>query len=149
LTLIRPAGTYTVGLTVKDANKVMTPRVSQTVTIQKASTTITTKVVLKSGADLPPTGVPAGSFVNDTAKVLTQVDSIVISGTVTYNYFTNGGCTGAGAVAGAPSLTPTGLVPNSNQEQPLTPGMYSFQASYSGDGNYNGFIGNCETFTVV
>jgi hypothetical protein len=40
-------------------------------------------------------------------------------------------------------------VPNSSTESNLAAGSYSFQAAYSGDGNYSGSTGPCEPFTVA
>jgi hypothetical protein len=42
-----------------------------------------------------------------------------------------------------------GIVPNSLPSDPLTAGGFSYIASYSGDSNYNPFIGSVEPFTVT
>ncbi|HEV2413962.1 MAG TPA: hypothetical protein VGX27_04085, partial [Candidatus Dormibacteraeota bacterium] len=88
-----------------------------------------------------------GASAYDTATVTTS-DGFVATGTVTYTFFTNIGCTGSGTSAGTVTLTAAGAVPNSSTEGPLMAGSYSFQASYSGDSNYAGSTGACEPFTV-
>ncbi len=41
-----------------------------------------------------------------------------------------------------------GAVPNSGTQGPLGAGNYSFQATYSGDGNFAGSTGPCEPFSL-
>jgi hypothetical protein len=43
----------------------------------------------------------------------------------------------------------SGSVPNSSATGALSAGSYSFQATYSGDGNYGTATGPCESFTIV
>jgi hypothetical protein len=88
-----------------------------------------------------------GAKAYDTSSVTTS-DTITATGTVTYTFFTNGGCSGTGASAGKVTLTAAGAVPNSNTEGPLAAGSYSFQATYSGDTNYGGSTSPCEPFSV-
>ncbi|HMK63676.1 MAG TPA: Ig-like domain-containing protein, partial [Acidimicrobiales bacterium] len=52
-----------------------------------------------------------------------------------------------GTPAGGGNLT-GGSAPNSNTESDLADGSYSFQATYSGDGNYTGSTSTCESFGV-
>jgi hypothetical protein len=47
------------------------------------------------------------------------------------------------------TLTATGAVPNSTKEGPLAAGSYSFQAKYSGDGNYAASASSCTPFSVI
>jgi len=59
-----------------------------------------------------------------------------------------------GTCAGTASSTQTvslsgGLVPSSAKTAALGAGAYSFEASYSGDGNYTGSSGSCEPFSVA
>ncbi len=42
-----------------------------------------------------------------------------------------------------------GLVPNSSETAALAAGSYSYQAVYSGDGNYTGSTGACEPFKIA
>src|SRR5438445_698404 len=89
-----------------------------------------------------------GASAYDTASVSTS-DGFTATGTVSYTFFANGGCSGSGTGAGAPSLTATGSVPNSSTEGPLAAGSYSSRAVYSGDSNYAGSTSPCEPFSVT
>ncbi len=116
--------------------------------VNKAQATVSTTVKREdTGATVPNGGIiPLGTTVHDTATVGTQVNGFVISGTVTYHFYTNGNCDGGSsdqlvAMAG-------GLVPNSGSHGPLAAGSYSFKADYSGDSNYNGDSSACEPFSV-
>jgi hypothetical protein len=80
---------------------------------------------------------------------VTASGTVVPTGTVAYTFFTNGTCSGTGTSAGTVTLTASGSVPKSGTEGPLSAGSYSFQAAYSGDGNYGGSTGPCEPFSVV
>src|SRR5713101_3137618 len=60
-----------------------------------------------------PTGMT--SFSNRTGKQ----DSIVPSGTVTYNVFTNGTCTNPAASSSVQTVSVTGTVPNSSTQSNL------------------------------
>jgi len=88
-----------------------------------------------------------GASAYDTSTV-TSRDSVPPTGTVTYNFFTNGTCNGT------PSTTDTvilsnGTVPNSGTTGALGAGSYSFDASYSGDSNYISSTSDCEPFGVA
>src|SRR5205814_1948785 len=115
--------------------------------------TKTATVVKNAATNNPPSGTEAtGASFYDTATV-SGVSGIVPTGTVTYNFFTNNSCT-APAVSNwsfpeTVTLTGTGAVPQSNPTGPLATGNYSFQATYSGDSNYNGSISACEPFSVA
>jgi hypothetical protein len=89
-----------------------------------------------------------GASAFDTATVSVS-DGITATGTVTYTFFANNTCSGAGTAAGTVMLTTTGAVPNSNTESNLAGGSYSFQATYSGDTNYSGSTSSCEPFKVI
>jgi large repetitive protein len=88
-----------------------------------------------------------GSSAYDTAAVSGQQGAIVPTGTVTYKFFTNGGCNAPADSSNTVSLN-SGNVPNSSTHGPLPAGSYSFQAVYSGDGNYTGSTGACEPFSL-
>ena len=55
------------------------------------------------------------------------------TGTVTYNFFLNGACTGTPASTQAVTLLADGSVPNSSPTAALAAGSYAFQAAYSGE----------------
>ncbi len=90
-----------------------------------------------------------GSSAYDTATVTGLQGGPTPTGTVTYEYFTNGTCGGTAAASDIETLNPDGSVPNSSTEGPLVPGSYSFDASYSGDTNYDPSpASSCEQFSV-
>jgi hypothetical protein len=116
-------------------------------TVEKATPAATTTLHNAAGATIIiPVGsaVPLGTKVLDRATVGPQVDSIPISGTVTYRFFHNGDCTGTPAfdetkAVGAPSTI----------QGPLPAGTYAFDAVYNGNANYNPSpVSACEHFTV-
>ena len=88
----------------------------------------------------------AGAKAYDTATVSAN-DGIEPTGTVTYLFFRNGGCSGTAPSTRAVQLS-GGNVPNSYPSGALEPGAYSFQAAYGGDVNYGPSAGACEPFTV-
>ena len=98
-----------------------------------------------TGMSIPNGGnVPTGTSVYDTARV--AVSSISPTGTVTYAFFSNDACSGAGSPQ---TVTMSGgLAPNSTTQMSLGPGNYGFLASYSGDRNYNASRSLCESFMV-
>src|SRR5207249_11250931 len=61
---------------------------------------------------------------------------------------TNGVCTAPGTSAGTVSVT-NGVVPDSSAFTPVTPGSYSFNATYSGDANNNKASSSCESLNVT
>ena len=85
-----------------------------------------------------------GASAYDTSSVTGEVDDIAPTGTISYSYFTNGVCSGAGAAAG----TNLALGSHSSTEGPLSTGTYGFEATYSGDSNYSGNTSSCESFSV-
>jgi sugar lactone lactonase YvrE len=87
-----------------------------------------------------------GASAYDVATVTSG--TVVATGRVSYTFYANNICSGAGSSAGSVTLTSTGSVPNSTIEGPLAAGPYSFQAVYSGDTNFLGSIGPCEPFSV-
>ena len=130
---------------------------SETVVVGKASPTAATTLHLApgpNGAVIPVAStVPLGSSVYDSSTVGPKVGSLTITGSVIYNFFSNGTCTaGTNNVNLLSSQTVTlaaGLVPDSNATGALVAaGNYAFQAVYSGDSNYIGASSTCENFTV-
>jgi hypothetical protein len=69
------------------------------------------------------------------------------TGTVYYDFFTNGTCAPQAATHEIESTN--GQPPSSGGTEPLPPGSYSYQASYSGDSNYHSATGTCEQFSVA
>jgi uncharacterized repeat protein (TIGR01451 family) len=95
----------------------------------------TETVILDAATNQAPTGGP-GVSVYDTATVTGS--PFVPTGTLTYEFFTNGNASGPPASMQTVKLNPDGTVPNSAVHGPLNAGAYSFLAVYNGDRNYQG-----------
>src|SRR5262249_57017340 len=92
---------------------------------------------------------PCVSSAYDTATVRAS-DTFPTRRSSDLKFFPNGSCAaGTGTGAGTVSLDAAGNVPNSSTEHTLAAGSYSFQATYSGDGNYSGSTSPSEPFTVA
>jgi hypothetical protein len=101
---------------------------------------------------VPTAGIDPGGYVHDSATV-TGITGFPPTGTVTFTWFTNGACdvgaTAATGVAAGTIQLVAGVADPSTAEGPLAPGDYSFQASYSSDGNYTaGDPSGCEPLHV-
>jgi uncharacterized repeat protein (TIGR01451 family) len=141
---LSPAGSYSFQATYSgDSNYLSSPGSCEPLSVPKAPSQTTTSV--QSGGQTV-VSVPLGSTVTDQATV-SGTGAGTPTGTASFTFFTNATCTGTGAGAGSAALTAG--VANSSSEGPLNAaGSYSFQASYSGDGNYLSSTGTCEPFTV-
>src|SRR5262249_20171306 len=113
-----------------------TPRLTQTIKDAADDTTIPVTD--------PPTSVALGTTAYDTSSLAGQVDSKSFDGTatVTYTFFKGLSCTpGAGNAnvidTDQVTVAQDGTVPKSDNHGPLGAGDYSFQASYSGNADYN------------
>jgi len=109
----------------------------------KAPTNTSTGMFTSANVSIPNGGsVPSATSVYDTANVNGAISGFPIAGTVTYDFYTNGICSGtpttSNAALGAPSPT----------FGPLASGSYSFQATYHGSDNYLPSTGSCESFSV-
>ena len=114
----------------------------------QASSSVTTSV-FDAGTNAAWAGSEVtGASVYDTATVSGLEGGPTPTGTVTYDYFTNGLCNGTPAASDTETLNPDGNVPNSSTQGPLAPGTYSFDATYIGDTNYDSSVSPCEPFTV-
>jgi hypothetical protein len=137
------AGSYSFQATYSgDANYGSSTGDCETFTVGKA--TVTTVTTVRSGGGTI-TSVALGSSVTDQATV-SGTGAGTPTGSVTFTFFANGACTGTGT-AGTPVALVAGLA-NSSAQGPLNAGVYSFQATYSGDSNYLGSTGGCEPLTV-
>ncbi len=106
-----------------------------------ASNTVT---VIHDAAHATVTSVPAGTTVHDQATVTGGLGTP--TGTVTFDWFTNGTCAGQPAAtsstfpldaSGVADATTFAFTPN-------VAGSFAFQATYSGDGTYAASTGVCE-----
>ncbi len=94
----------------------------------------------------PVTSVAVGTTVHDSATV--SGAGPTPTGTVSFTWFNEGRCDSEGTSAGSITLV-GGVAHPSTSQTPSTPGMYSFQATYSGDNVYDGSTGDCEPLTVT
>ena len=83
----------------------------------------------QSGASI---SVPESTAVSDTAT-LTGTNTSTATGTVTYSVYSDSGCTTVVSTGPAQSITTPGTLPASSAVTLGAPGMYYWQASYSGD----------------
>ncbi len=90
------------------------------------------------------------SSAQDSATVTGIVNGVNPTNQVTFNFFTNGTCASTGAPSGGGAVTFAVPTVNSNSQGPLGPGSYSFNATITGDSNYNPatVTSSCEPFTV-
>ncbi len=108
----------------------------------------TSTTVFDASTNAPWSGSEVGGASAYDTGTVSGVPGVTPTGTVSYTFYTNGGCTGTGASAGTVTLTSVGAVPKSNTEGSLAPGLYSFRAVYSGDTNYTGSTSLCEPFSL-
>lgn len=146
------AGTFTVTMRGTSTTPPLSHSMIQpiTVTVSKATATISTQI-------FDATTNTAVSLVNGAAVITNgttiydhaSVTGYAITGSVTYNYYTFGDCSGT-------PITKTvtisgGVVPNfGSPDLPVsnTAGFFSIDATYSGDGNNTSTPLTCEPLTV-
>ena len=114
--------------------------------VAKADTSTATEVHLDGDhADVTGETKPLGSAFHDQASVTSTNNAFTITGTVTYEFFTNDTCDGSPVGSEAVSVGS-----ESSSTGPLAAGSYSFRATYNGDSNYNGSAeSGCEPFHVA
>jgi uncharacterized repeat protein (TIGR01451 family) len=107
---------------------------------------LTPSTTIKNAADDSTVdgALPLGSKVYDTTQLSGAVEGFDPTGTVSYRFFQNRDCSGEGSSAGSD----VALNGQSDTQGPLGAGEYSFQATYSGDSNYNGATSSCEPLTI-
>jgi uncharacterized repeat protein (TIGR01451 family) len=128
-----------------DRNYTGSTSAAEPLTIHRGSSDTVTKILDSTGG--APTGMP-GESVFDTATETGSPAAFTPTGTVTYEFFTNGSGSGRPVATSKVSLNSDGTVPNSEVQGPLTAGAYSFLAIYSGDGNYQGGTSAVEPLTI-
>src|SRR5262249_19274864 len=113
-----------------------------------ADTSITTDI--HDAGHNSVTTVALGSTVHDQAMVSGQVNGFVISGNVSFTFYTSGDCSTGSEAADSATLDGNnpGIAHPSASKGPLAAGSYSFKAHYNGDDNYNGSTSDCEPLTV-
>jgi hypothetical protein len=88
-----------------------------------------------------------GASAYDTSSV-TGIGGFTPTGTVLYSFFTNATCAATASTTDSVTIS-AGVAPHSTATGALGGGAYSFQAAYSGDGNYLAESSACEPFSVV
>ena len=95
------------------------------------------------------TALDNGSGVFDTAQITTS-DSFALTGTVTFQFFTNGSCTGTPAATQAGVAITNGTATSSSHTG-LGTGSYAFNAQYvagSDPNHLSSAVSGCEPFSV-
>ena len=90
----------------------------------------------------------AGASAYDTATV-TGGGGNTPTGTVTFDLYGNGTCTGSPITGPDTETLDEGGIASSLSTDPLEAGTYGYLASYSGDDNFDPSTGSCEPFTVL
>jgi len=95
---------------------------------------------------LSASAVDPGTAVHDSATLTGATANA--GGTVTYTVYSDSSCTAKAADAGTVTVT-NGSVPNSSDVSLTTPGVYFWQASYTGDGNNNAATSACTSEQLI
>jgi len=93
---------------------------------------------------LSATTITVGGPVTDSA---TLINFFQAGGTVAYNVFSGGTCSGTGTVVSSVTVT-NGVIPNSAVQTFSSVGTFSWNAVYSGDANNNPATSACERLIV-
>src|SRR3989344_677719 len=110
----------------------------------------TTVTQIHDASEAVVTSVVAGSTVHDKATVSPATSGPIPTGDVDFVFYTGSSqCTGDSVASGTDIPLVAGIAHPSSSQGPLVPGFYSFQASYSGDADYNSSVGACEPLSVV
>jgi hypothetical protein len=113
------------------------------------TTTTSTTVDDGSGQAFSSSGELGGNSAYDTASVSGAVAPFAVDGTLTYDFYNNGACTGIPQSMQTVSVGDTGTAVNSSSTGALSPGNYSFSATYNGSSYYAASSpSSCEPFTL-
>ena len=117
----------------------------------RPETTLTTS--LSGGGQTGATiSVPSGTAVTDAAA-LSGTNASTATGTVTYNVYSDNGCTKLVSAGTAETITSPGTLPASAPQTFSAAGTYYWQATYSGDSNNGPSANRCgsevETVTAA
>ena len=140
------SGTHTLNATYNGDSSHQPSSATTTVTVTKGSSSTTSRVINEATGSPPSGSEVTGASFHDTAAVSGL--GATPSGTVSYTFYTNGGCTGTGT-SQTVTLNSAGVVPNSVSTGGLSPGSYSYNVTYSGDANYLASTSGCEPFSVT
>jgi uncharacterized repeat protein (TIGR01451 family) len=131
-----------------NANPADTTTVGQSLLQQLQSSTATD---IHNAAHQVVTAVSAGATVHDFVTVTGQPDHSNPTGNVSIDWFQDGTCDADPTANSGPlGLDANGKVDATGFAQTVNaPGMYAFQATYSGDNRYAGSTGPCEPLQVL
>ena len=117
--------------------------------VSTAGTTTDTELHNNANEAMIPldSAVALGTNVHDQATVSETNPAQDPTGTVTFTFFTNGTCDGAGVGKGTVALA-AGVAHPSDATGALATGQYAFQAHYNGDANFDPSTSACEPFHV-
>jgi hypothetical protein len=120
---------------------------SETTLVAKAAPSLANSV-RDAATDSPWAGTQTtGAKAYNSAVLTDTVSGLTPSGTVTYNLYSSGDCSGS-PTSEQVSLTNTGSVPRSAATAALGAGSYGYRATYSGDPNYDPATSPCTDFGV-
>jgi hypothetical protein len=141
------AGTYSVQASYSgDNNYLATAGSCETFSVAQGSASTTT-VIDDAATGGPWTGTEAPGSAAIAGATVSGISGLTPTGTVSYTLYNNGSCSGTPAQTSTKSIVGN-QVADSDPTSSLAAGTYSFQATYSGDANYVGSIGSCQSFTV-
>ncbi len=130
-----------------DTNYAGSPSSALTQTVDPASTAVATTVYdATTGTPWSSTEV-TGAQSYDTASVSGEQLGTAPTGTLTYQLYPDGTCSGTPLASTTGALS-GGVVSPSSTSPALGAGSYSDQGTYSGDSNYLASISACEVFSV-
>jgi hypothetical protein len=115
-------------------------------TVTPGTSSTTTTLVLPTG--VTASSVPLGDAVGDTAAVTFTPSGFTATGTVTFNFYDNGGCTGAVAA----TFGGIALGSSPPAQTPSAAGSYSWDAQYiagTNDDYQTSTLSGCEPFTIT
>ena len=142
-----PAGTYGYQASYAGDGNYLTSAAPCLAFTVAPSTSAITAAIQDAGTNQPWTGQEAPGATAAAAATVATVAGLTPTGSVTFNFYPVGDCTGAPTqtstatlTAGAATSAPTAALPG---------GTYSYQASYAGDGNYLTSTAPCLAFTVA
>ena len=135
---VHNSGTFSVQATYSpDANNSPATSSCEVFTAVLHSPTISTQ--------LSATSISFGGTITDSATLANA--GATAGGSVTYNLYSNGACTGTIVQTDTETVT-NGIVLTSNPLTPNSGGTFGVEAVYNGDANNNGQTSSCEAFTV-
>jgi hypothetical protein len=105
------------------------------------------QVVDDASTSSPWTNAEATGATAADTSTLTGIEGFLPTGSVVYDLYSGPSC-GGSALQSSTQDVGDGAVPDSATTAALIAGNYSFQASYSGDTNYQADLSGCQAFAV-